>query len=494
MTRRPPLPSPGGPPIGTARTPALARGRSLRPPQPLGPGSRAWTLDRRAFLRGLGGSALGLAAAGGLLAPRSAHALVPARRILFFYFPDGVAGASDSGEASAWHCTGAGSGFNLGPLLSPLERYKSRGLFFNNLSMGGTDAGSHPGGAKKLLTAADYGNNESIDQYLSRTVGASSPWRHLYLGVHATLSGASGDKHIAYPTAGSSMTPEDDPRRAFASLFGSGGGSGSGDLGESPADPTEVSVIDGMLDDMNQLRAQLGSLEQAKLDVHLAALRELELRIKGTSSGGGGLDVDCGAPSLDLSGISDASLSDPGHFPRVLTAQSQLAVLAMACGLTKVATIQNSVHTSELIMSRFEGSEMYDPSYDMRSHQASHYGSRHDESAREYRAFAQQRRWWVSQFAATLDLLDAIPEESGTMLDHTIAVLCTEVCDGNNHLHDNMPFVVIGGGAGALRQGRLVDARGARHGDLWVALGQAMGADLTRFGDASSGPLGDVLA
>ncbi|MBK9370214.1 MAG: hypothetical protein IPN01_28630 [Deltaproteobacteria bacterium] len=36
-----------------------------------------------------------------------------------------------------------------------------------------------PGGAKKLLTATDYGNNESIDQHLSRTVGADAWWRHL---------------------------------------------------------------------------------------------------------------------------------------------------------------------------------------------------------------------------------------------------------------------------------------------------------------------------
>ena len=33
----------------------------------------------------------------------------------------------------------------------------------------------------------------------------------------------------------------------------------------------------------------------------------------------------------------------------------------------------------------------------------------------------------------------------------------------------------------------------ARHGDLWVALAQAMGVDCWRFGDASSGPLSGVL-
>lgn len=500
-TRRPSPPPPFGTPapftIGRDPTPALARGLAPRPRAPLGTGSKAWTLDRRAFLSSLGAAGLGLAGGlslgAGLLGGRPARASAGAGRVLFFYFPDGVAGPSDAGEPSLWHCTGSGSSFSLGESLAPLSAYRDRSLFFNGLSMGGTDSGSHPGGAKKLLTAADYGNNESIDQHLSRSIGASSPWRHLYLGVHATLGGASGDKHIAYPTAGSSMTPEDDPRRAFAALFGGAGSTGGGGSGTSGGDPTEISVIDGMIDDMNALRGRLGRLEQAKLDVHLEALRELELRIRGTGGGGSAGGADCGAPTLGLDGVTDAALSDPSGYPTVLSAQSELAVLALSCGLTRVVTLQNSTHTSELIMSRFAGSEMYDPGYDMRSHQASHYGSRHDSASHEFRAYAQQRTWWVSQAKAILDRLDSIPDGDGTMLDTTIVVICTEVCDGNNHLHDNMPFVVCGGGALGLAQGRLIEAGGARHGDLYIALAQALGDDLWRFGDASSGPLSGVL-
>ncbi len=40
---------------------------------------------------------------------------------------------------------------------------------------------------------------------------------------------------------------------------------------------------------------------------------------------------------------------------------------------------------------------------------------------------------------------------------------------------------------------RLIEAGGARHGDLTIALAQARGDDLWRFGDASSGPLSGVL-
>ena len=107
----------------------------------------------------------------------------------------------------------------------------------------------------------------------------------------------------------------------------------------------------------------------------------------------------------------------------------------MACGLTKVGVIQGSQHTSELIMSRFRDTEMYDAGFDMRSHQASHYGARHDRSNRLYSDFVKQVNWWVSQYAYLLQQLRARPEGDGTMLDHSVVLLCTEVSDGNTHSH-----------------------------------------------------------
>ena len=93
-------------------------------------------------------------------------------------------------------------------------------------------------------------------------------------------------------------------------------------------------------------------------------------------SGGGG--ATCAEPRIDGDGLTPATLYAPERFPQILRAQTDLMVQAMACGLTKVGVIQASHHTSELIMSRFANTPMYDPGFDMRSHQASHYGPRHD--------------------------------------------------------------------------------------------------------------------
>jgi len=458
--------------------------------------SRRRGASRRAFLGGLGAAAL----AGPFLRPRLARADGAAKRVIFFYFPDGVPAWSQNGDASKWHCTGSEVDFQLSEVLAGLQPWRDRCVFVNGLNMGATDEGSHPGGAKKLLTAADGGGGESIDQYLSRTAGSDAWWRHLYLGVQANHNNASGDKHIVYPTAGQTIAPEDDPRRAFELLFGGAPAPSPGDDDDEPVtpNPVDVSVIDGVLEEMNALRSKLGTTEAAKLDLHLEALREVELRIKNPPGSGGGSgstgDASCGDPSIDTGSFGTGELYDPSKFGDILRAQTDLMVLAMACGLTKVGTLQCSHHTSELVMSRIPGSAMYDPTYDMRSHQASHYGASHDAGSREFVAFVQQRQWYVEQFGYLLSRLDAIPDGDGTMLDTSLVVLCTEVCDGNTHLHGNMPFVLAGGANGRMSGGRLLDYGARRHGDLWVSVAQAMGEGISWFGDASSGALPGLMS
>ncbi len=448
--------------------------------------------SRRSILRLLGGAGLALPLAH-LIGSQSSRADgAVAKRAIFFTFPDGVVGPSQNGDPSKWHATGNGSSFTLGQLQQPLAPFKDRCVFLNGLTMGPADSGSHPGGAKKLLTATDGGMGRSIDRVLADTVGADAPFKHVYLGAHATANDASGDKYVSYVAPGQSVAPQDDPRAAFATLFGDALPTPRDPGAPIEPDPRKVSVIDGVLGDMNELRAQLGEVEKSKLDLHLEALREVEKRIKNPGLTGTN-DPSCAEPSVDATGITDGTLHDPTYFPEVLRAQIDVMVLAMACGLTRVGVIQGSQHTSELLMSRFPNTPMFDPSFDMRSHQASHYGAAHDPSKREYAAFVQHTTWWVSQLAYLLSELASRPEGDGTMLDHSLVFFGTEVCDGNTHLHDDMPFVLAGGGSGRIATGRVLNTGGRRHADLYIAMAQAMGHSMGSFGDASGGALPGLL-
>jgi hypothetical protein len=61
------------------------------------------------------------------------------------------------------------------------------------------------------------------------------------------------------------------------------------------------------------------------------------------------------------------------------------------------------------------------------------------------------------------------------------------IADANRHTHDNLPLVLAGGGAGALRPGRFVDAGGQPMSNLFLTLADAMGVqDVERFGDSTA--------
>ncbi|MEZ4308186.1 MAG: DUF1552 domain-containing protein [Polyangiaceae bacterium] len=437
-------------------------------------------VGRRGLLKALGGAAIALPFYQ-LLAPRPARAEVTAKRVIFFYFPDGV--ALPSGGQSLeddFHAQGNGSSFTLSKQQEPLAPFKDDCVFLRGLSLGPTDSNSHPGGAKKLLTGVDGGYGQSLDQFLAQTAGASSPWHHLYLGAMSRKSKdapLAADAYISYPSPGQSIVPEDNPLTAFNALFGAG----AGKPGQTEPDPTDVSIIDGVLDDMTSLKARLGTVDESKLDVHLEALREAEKRIKTV---GQPVPATCDSPVAP--GVDEASLYKDELFPDILRAQMDLMVLAMSCGLTRVGTLQASYHTSELIMSRFPGTEMYAPNFDMRSHQASHYGSAGTDL---YGHFKKQCRWWMSQLAYLLDALDKRPDGDGTMLDTSLVVCCTEVSDGNTHSHDNLPFILGGRANGRLSTGRALSYDGVRHSNLLSSIAHAMGQNVC-FGQECGGPLG----
>jgi hypothetical protein len=186
-------------------------------------------------------------------------------------------------------------------------------------------------------------------------------------------------------------------------------------------------------------------------------------------------------------------MNAPANFPAILRTQIDLMVQAMACNVTRVGLLQCSVHTSELNMAAFPQTPMSIPNYYLGSHKASHYGTTHNEQDELFRAFHQQVRWWVDQFAYLVQALANRPEDGGTMLDNSLVFLCTEICDGNTHNHDNMPFVLAGGGGGTIRTGQLLQFTDVPHAGVYSAMAQAMGKPMT-FGQANAGPLPGLLA
>ncbi len=67
--------------------------------------------------------------------------------------------------------------------------------------------------------------------------------------------------------------------------------------------------------------------------------------------------------------------------------------------------------------------------------------------------FAKLNRYHVQTLAYFIDKLRKIPEGDGTLLDHSLTLYGTNMGNSNQHLHYDVPHVLIGG-AGGQAQGR----------------------------------------
>lgn len=424
------------------------------------------TLTRRNFVRGLSASAALAPMLSSLYASRTRAA--PQKRALFVYVPDGCIPAK-------WHPTGSETSFTLPEMSAPLEAIKQHLVFVDGLTMYSGGA-THEGGAAKVLTGV---GPQSLDIFLGEQIGAASPFRSLQLGVGATFQNGSGS--VSYIGTGQPVNPDDDPLNAFSRVFGAVGGGADADL----AKRKKKSVLDAALADLTALQTKLGSTEQQKLGVHLDSLREVEARI----AGGGAVAASCGAPNFDRRGFS---VIETDYYPKTYHKEEQfktvglmqmdLAVLALACGATNVASLQWSHAVSP--------THILETGVTTGNHDASHYGEPNSQNARD---FVTLKRWFMDQFVYLIEKMANTPDEGGSLLDNSVVVLCSELGDSNLHDHDRVPFVLAGRAGGAIRTGRFLNYQGKHNGKnephtkLLVSVANAVGAGIDSFGYTGEG-------
>jgi hypothetical protein len=101
--------------------------------------------------------------------------------------------------------------------------------------------------------------------------------------------------------------------------------------------------------------------------------------------------------------------------------------------------------------------------------------------------------WWCEQLAYLARKLSETPEPGagGTLLDNTLIVWTNELGKGNSHTLENIPFLLVGNGCG-FQMGRSLKLEKAAHNRLWLAIANAMGHEISTFGNpklCEGGPL-----
>lgn len=92
----------------------------------------------------------------------------------------------------------------------------------------------------------------------------------------------------------------------------------------------------------------------------------------------------------------------------------------------------------------------------------------------------------VGLFASFLDRLRQTPDGDGSLLDHVMLLYGCGISDSDQHLHDNLPVLVAGGGAGWIRGGRhLRYPPDTPMANLQLTLLDKLGVRIDRLGDSN---------
>jgi hypothetical protein len=424
------------------------------------------TLRRRDFLRDLGLStamlpfvlnlpSLGFAAQGGRK-----------RRLVVIFSPNGVV-------PSTFWPDEEGAQFTFKESLKPLEPFRDRTLILHGIcdKVRG-DGDQHMRGIGCLLTGielfpgnvlggcsehpAGWSRGLSIDQEIRNHLQSRPETRtrfgSLEFGV-LVQERADTWTRMVYSGPNKPVTPINDPYQMFGKLYG-----------RMKHCESLTSVLDGLQEDFRTMRSAVSKEDGRLVDEHAALVRQMEVELRGANSD---------QPAHAVPGLKSGIKQRDDNMPALSRMQIDLMVGGFAADFMRVATLQYAYSASDTVMSwlKIEG----------RHHDISHKPDT-DEQARQN--LTRINYWFCEQVAYLARRLAETPEPGGqgSLLDNTTIIWTNELGKGNDHSHENIPFVLVGGGLD-FRMGRSLKFPAVAHNRLLLSLAHAFGRDIKHFGN-----------
>jgi hypothetical protein len=435
--------------------------------------------SRRSLLRGLG---YGGVFCTGLLDNLYAQTAPRVSRVALFGYANGSQYQSEP--------TGGETDFVLSPHMAPLEAVRGDILVFKNLTLA-----RDPGNAHRSASFSVFGLGAptSIDQQFAAFLRDSTSLASLEIAVGQT-SGDGGVIPGLSQVEDRFIPSVKNPLAAYqriADRISGGAPAPSSGIGmNTPSAAQQAllrrqSVLDFINEDVQSFRGRLGPEEAAKMDFYLESLRGLERQIGGAvpTSSVMSACVDPGAPLLS----KDTLMNDMPEHSRVYL---DIIALAFACNITRVVSVMwGGGENNEAI--RFGDIDI----------SAWHSVSHGDPDGADGQQIIRMQAYFAGEFRYLMERLKSLPDGEVSLLDNTAAVLCTQNGSSQlgaaqnfaqtDHPPQHAPFVVAGGGGGAWTTGRMIDAGGRNHNDVYVSIARALGMDVTSVGRASwcQGPL-----
>ena len=298
----------------------------------------------------------------------------------------------------------------------------------------------------------------------------TTTFKSLQFGAQCDSFNPGGNKAVlkcmTYSASNSPVKPEDNPMAMFAKLMLPATAT-PGAVGPSIADLAKLrarrqSVLDAVNGDLKSLSTVVDRDDRQKLQQHLDSLASIEKRVQAPIDPSAAV-AGCKAPDISKAMFSSpAALADNANFPAILDIQNRMAVAALACDRTRIASVQWSRSFSP-IRHTWVGVN------------SDHHTISHKTDAGSIDSLHKINRWYGERLAELLGYLDSVPEGNGTLLDHTVVCWGNEAATGNHNANPGITLLA-GGSDGMLKTGVNVDCSSYDHSQLLITLAQAVGA------------------
>jgi len=424
------------------------------------------SVSRRTVLRGIGAT-LSLPLLDAMvpaLTPLALTAATPTKRFGAIFVPMGE-------RPSHWTPPTSGANFEFSPILKPIEKFRDYVNVVSNIDrpLAGTHAVSTgtwlTGAAPKRTEAEDFIAGTSLDQLIAAQIAKDTVFPSLEIATE-DQSGYVGACDVGYSCAYMStiswkaptvpMPMETNPRVVFERMFGRPGSADDRLLRMRQ----NRSILDSVRGDVSSLEKGLGARDRVRLDQYLEHVREVEGRIQRAEK----------KATTDLE-IPLAPVGIPDRWEEHATLMFDLMALAYEADLTRVFSFMLNREASQLVFPDLGFNEPW--------HHVSHHGNEPEKLA----LLVKLNTFQISLFAKFLDRLKETPDGDGSLLDHSVIVWGSGMSDSNTHSPLDVPYLMVGKGAGAFVGNRhLVAPKGAQLANVMLTVAQKYGVEIDKFG------------
>jgi hypothetical protein len=463
------------------------------------PGSRRSRINRRAFLRGTAGVALGLPFLESL-PERSAWAaghapvfslficavegIVPAK-----FFPAAIGELTPEGLAAAGKATSALAGHAKNLLFV-------RGINWpaNNRSDSRVESlcqaltAVPPSGSGSMATAS----GPSADWVIAKKVQPGVPPLTLYAGVKGYVS-----ERLSFGEGGTRTAASNNPYELYQKLVGIVAANGTPTPGATEAERLLVesrkSIHDLVRDDLRGLmgNSRMSMADRQRLQQHFDSIRDMETTMDGM---GDEMVRGCtwgGVEISKLEALKTFKFTQDGMIEDIARLQMSLVAMAFACNYNRTATLQwgdgidgtvYPVPSNETLQWRF--------SFICNGVQSDSVYAENPLAAQAHAEIDEVR---MQTLAAGLEHFKA-----RGLSDKSFVLWTNALGDCPVGSFKNLPMIIWGDGGGYLKQGAYVDAGNTTNSPLLNSLISAAiqdtGETMENFGAGPAGQLAAVLA